>query len=122
MGESDSDNTSYLIKGHKVNGILGQRLAETAASGINQLPGVLVPTSKGVFYSELYVLGQAEAIPRRDLNETTHGLIERVTEEMANKRMKAFTIRRSPQYYQGHPQTHPNTPKKRYLILSRKDS
>ena len=90
MEESDSDNQSYLIKGHKVNGILGDRLEETSVTGINQLPGVIVPTSKGIFYSEIYILGNSEPIPRIELTETTHGLAELVTEEMAKKGRKSF--------------------------------
>lgn len=100
MVKPNSDNTSYLIKGHRVNGILGDRLAETAVTGINQLPGVLVPTSRGVFYSEIYVLGNTEAISRRELDETTQGLVEVVTKEMADNGTDLFAVRRSLQYYQ----------------------
>lgn len=94
------DNTSYLIIGHKVDGLLGNRLQKTAVTAINSLPGVLVPTQNGVFYSELYPVGREEAIERSHMDETTQGLVETVTKEMAKQGKTSFNIRRSPAYYQ----------------------
>ncbi|MEK6888959.1 MAG: hypothetical protein AABW80_02515 [Nanoarchaeota archaeon] len=98
MIEQD-DNTSYRIEGHKVGGMLGERFKEVAFTAINGLPGVLVPTDRGVYYSELYHIGFKKAIPRDELDETTNGLVVFVTREMVAKGKSKFNVRRSPEYY-----------------------
>jgi len=93
------DNTCYVIKGQRVLGLLGDRLEETAVTAINDLPGVLVPTFRGVYYSELYLIGHDEPIPKQNMDETTQGLTEAVTKEMAEEARRTFVKRRSLSYY-----------------------
>lgn len=93
----DEYNITYRIQGHRINGILGQRLEETAVTAINNLPGVIVKTSEGRFYSEIYHLGKEEPIARKDMTETMQGLVEIETKEMAKMGRSSFNIQSSPQ-------------------------
>jgi len=86
----------YTIWGHYVGGVLGRRLSETAVTGINELPGVVVHTKEGAYYSELCRLpaSRLEPIPRKDLTEETQGLVELTTKEMADKGRRKFEVGR----------------------------
>ena len=99
------DNTSYVIRGHVIEGLLAQRLDETRITEIKSLQGVVVYTTRGVFYSEISMVGDTKPLNKNELNETTQGLVEAVTKEEAGKGKREFTIRRSEAYYLSQPKT-----------------
>lgn len=94
--KQSEEYTKFRIKGHKISGALGSRLEETAVTAINDLPGVLVHTRNGVYYSELYFSGQTESIHRTTFNELTHGFVDYFTKLMADKGKSSFSIERIP--------------------------
>ncbi len=89
----------YKIEGHIVKDLLGRRLAETAVIDVNNLPGIVVHTRQGTFYSELYKLpyNAVRRVPveRDEFTETTRGLVELTTKEMAEKGRLRFSVNRS---------------------------
>ena len=89
----------YKIEGHLVGDLLGRRLAETAVTDVNNLPGIVVHTEQGTFYSELYKLpcDAARRVPveRDEFTETTQGLVELTTKEMAGKGRLRFSVNRT---------------------------
>ena len=82
----------YIIKGQRLSGILAERLDETRIKAIASLPGVVVYTSRGVFYSELYIGDNETSVPNDKLTETTQGLVELTTNEAANFGRQSFTL------------------------------
>jgi hypothetical protein len=94
--EEKEYGTMFTLKGHKIDGLLEKRLLEPGYSRINQLPGLLVHTSRGLFYSELYLPGHDEPVPREGFTELTHGFTEYFTKLMAEHGDVAFSIQRTP--------------------------
>jgi len=87
---------TYTIKGHYIDGVLGKRLDETRVTAINDLPGVVVFTPKGPFYSELFIGDETTPIPREQLHESLQGLVELTTKEHERKSSdRAFAIRKA---------------------------
>jgi len=89
MEESDS-TLPYRIIGHKLNGLFAKRLANTGLTSVNYLPGKLVKTSRGLYYSEMYEVENKSPLDVRDLDETLDGLVISVTKEMAKKGKSSF--------------------------------
>lgn len=85
---------AYTIIGHQVEGPLEYRLNEAKITAIDDFPGVVVYTKQGVYYSELYDGQGVELapVPRKKLTETTQGLVESTTKEMAARGNAFFSV------------------------------